>query len=283
MFLSEDQILVFLISLGLGFSGLNFFYRSFLLNLKSSFVLRLNFFAQGLISVGTTCLLISRALRLDRAPWSNFYESLLILATLAHLVYWVLSLNSKSRLKLIYFSKAYFLIFTLICLYAFFMPGEQKDPLPLVPSLKSYWIIIHVPLVVFSYVFFLFSGFFAFCFLLLKKGAKSPKSQRKTKVFFELLIDFIRFGFLFLTLGLITGALWANQSWGSLWQWDPKENLALATWFAYLIILHFSTRRAVSREKIALFSLFGFFCFLLTYLGINYLELGGLHSYGEIK
>jgi len=277
----ENRILIFTTVLGLLSFFLNFFYKNNFFTLKSFLILRFNFVSQTFIFASLAFILISRGVRLERLPWANFYESLLILASLANFVYWIFYFRT-SKIKLIYFSKVYFLIFFAVCAYALLMPENQKDPLPLVPSLKSYWIIIHVPLVIFSYVFFLFSGFFSLCFLFFKKK-KNKINTRKQEIFFRLLIDFIKFGFFFLTLGLITGALWANQSWGSLWQWDPKENLALATWFAYLIILHLYSNNKASETKIAFFSFLGFICFLVTYLGINYLDLGGLHSYGEIK
>lgn len=90
-------------------------------------------------------------------------------------------------------------------------------------------------------------------------------------------------GFPLLTIGIITGGLWANHAWGSYWSWDPKESMALVTWLSYAAYIHLRIQRELSAEKLAVVSVIGLLLTLLTYLGFNSLGFGGLHSYGKFK
>lgn len=91
---------------------------------------------------------------------------------------------------------------------------------------------------------------------------------------------FIGIGFTFLTAGIITGAIWANEAWGTYWSWDPKETWSLITWFIYAIPLKLGGKQEKEKTQtyLAWYSILGFFCVLFTYFGVNYL-LRGLHSY----
>ncbi|MBI5062206.1 MAG: cytochrome c biogenesis protein CcsA, partial [Desulfatitalea sp.] len=89
-------------------------------------------------------------------------------------------------------------------------------------------------------------------------------------------------GFPMLTLGIITGAAWANYAWGSYWSWDPKETWSLITWFIYAGMLHLRMMRGWRGNRIALLSIIGFLAVLFTYFGVNY-WLSGLHSYGALS
>ncbi len=88
----------------------------------------------------------------------------------------------------------------------------------------------------------------------------------------------ISFGFLFLTLGILTGAVWANSAWGTYWSWDPKETWSLITWFVYAIFLHCRFMRGWRGRRAAWISIIGFLSVLFTYYGVNFL-LSGQHSY----
>jgi len=88
------------------------------------------------------------------------------------------------------------------------------------------------------------------------------------------------FGFIWLTAGIITGAVWANSAWGTYWSWDPKETWSLITWFIYAITLHARYTRGWSGTRIAYLAIFGFLAVLFTYYGVNFI-LSGLHSYGS--
>ena len=96
----------------------------------------------------------------------------------------------------------------------------------------------------------------------------------------ELTHKMVMLGFLFLTLGIITGAVWANSAWGRYWGWDPKETWSLITWFIYATFLHARFMRGWQGRKAAVLSLVGFGAVLFTYLGVNLLP--GLHSYGSM-
>ena len=89
----------------------------------------------------------------------------------------------------------------------------------------------------------------------------------------------VLFGFLFLSAGIISGAVWANPACGRYWGWDPKETWSLITWFVYAIMLHARLMRGWRGTRIAVFSMVGFAGVLITYFGVNYLP--GLHSYGS--
>jgi len=87
------------------------------------------------------------------------------------------------------------------------------------------------------------------------------------------------FGFLWLSAGIITGAVWANSAWGTYWSWDPKETWSLITWFIYAAALHFRFTKGWEGQRIAWFSIIGFASVMFTFYGVNFL-LSGLHSYG---
>jgi cytochrome c-type biogenesis protein CcsB len=93
----------------------------------------------------------------------------------------------------------------------------------------------------------------------------------------------VSIGFPLLTIGVITGGLWANHAWGSYWSWDPKESMALVTWISYAAYIHLRIHHEVSANKLAIVSIGGLLLVLLTYLGFNSLGFGGLHSYGRFK
>ena len=96
----------------------------------------------------------------------------------------------------------------------------------------------------------------------------------------ELGYQLIVLGFLFLSIGIITGAVWANSAWGRYWGWDPKETWSLVTWFIYATLLHARMMRGWHGRRIAFLSIIGFAAVLFTYFGVNLLP--GLHSYGAV-
>ncbi len=90
----------------------------------------------------------------------------------------------------------------------------------------------------------------------------------------------ILFGFLWLSVGIITGSIWANSAWGTYWSWDPKETWSFITWLIYAALLHARTMKGWKGERVAWLSMIGFGCVLFTYFGVNFL-LSGLHSYAR--
>ena len=95
----------------------------------------------------------------------------------------------------------------------------------------------------------------------------------------ELNYQMVVIGFLMLSLGIITGSVWAHSAWGSYWSWDPKETWSLITWLVYALVLHSRVVRGWTGKSIAILCFVGFCCVLFTYFGVNY--LAGLHSYAK--
>jgi cytochrome c-type biogenesis protein CcsB len=108
-------------------------------------------------------------------------------------------------------------------------------------------------------------------------------NQKKQELYDEVVYRAIMVGFPLLTIGIITGGLWANHAWGTYWSWDPKESMALVTWLGYAAYIHLRIHHEVSAEKLSLVAIAGMLLTLLTYLGFNSLGFGGLHSYGRFK
>lgn len=119
--------------------------------------------------------------------------------------------------------------------------------------------------------------------LQLKAVNKKQLNEKLAEISDEIVYRAIMIGFPLLTIGIITGGLWANHAWGSYWSWDPKESMALTTWLGYAAYIHLRVNRELPAEKLALVAIAGMLLTLLTYLGFNSLGFGGLHSYGKFK
>lgn len=115
------------------------------------------------------------------------------------------------------------------------------------------------------------------------KIAAVPAAKKTAEMYDDVGYRCVAIGFPLLTIGIITGGLWANHAWGSYWSWDPKESMALVTWLSYAAYIHLRIQRELSAEKLSVVSVLGLLLTLLTYLGFNSLGFGGLHSYGKIK
>jgi cytochrome c-type biogenesis protein CcsB len=116
-------------------------------------------------------------------------------------------------------------------------------------------------------------------------GAVNKKiaNAARAELYDEVVYRAVMVGFPLLTIGIITGALWANHAWGTYWSWDPKESMALVTWLSYAAYIHLRIHREYAAEKLSLVAVAGMLLTLLTYLGFNSLGFGGLHSYGRFK
>jgi cytochrome c-type biogenesis protein CcsB len=169
--------------------------------------------------------------------------------------------------------------------YASFSPNISNQIQPLIPALKSNWLISHVITCFFGYAAFGLS--FGLSLMYLIKGLDNAGSQRNvflslipgTAILDDLNYQMTAIGFLMLTLGIITGSVWAHSAWGSYWSWDPKETWSLITWLVYASVLHSRMVRGWRGKKIAILCVIGFSCVLFTYFGVNY--LAGLHSYAK--
>lgn len=112
-----------------------------------------------------------------------------------------------------------------------------------------------------------------------KKTLNPNLSNELTEILDNLSYRVLGFGFPLLTIGILSGAVWANQTWGSYWSWDPKETWALITWLVFAIYLHTRISHGWSGQQSALIASFGFIIIWICYLGVNLLGKG-LHSYG---
>jgi len=191
------------------------------------------------------------------------------------------------RYKLTFLNWPACLIIITLLASAIWLPSSQKEAVPLLPALNSYWRAIHVPALLISYGFLAISGICSVLYLIEDyKLSKLPPSKgtesNKLNFFGEAIYRCTSFGFPLLTFGIVTGALWANHSWGNLWQWDPKENLALVTWFCYGAYLHLKLSGKARGRTLAWLNAVGVLAIYMTYIGINQFDLGGLHTYGKV-
>jgi cytochrome c-type biogenesis protein CcsB len=152
----------------------------------------------------------------------------------------------------------------------------------LVPVLQSYWLTLHVSVITGSYGFFGLSAILGLISLLLYSMTGTKNRKHILPTIDDLTVINYRsmtFGLYFLTIGTFLGAVWANESWGRYWGWDPKETWSLITMIIYAFILHSRMIKGLnSMFTFNTFSLVGFSSVLMTYFGVNY-YLSGLHSY----
>jgi cytochrome c-type biogenesis protein CcsB len=232
----------------------------------------------GLVVI--TAAILMRWQEADRPPFSNMYESLILFAWSIALIYLALELIYKIRIA---GALAAILAVTAIAAASFFDSTIE----PLMPALQSNWLFYHVLTCFVGYAAFAISAAASVVYLILKVKGKAPAPTTQGGELMRVLESFnyesVRFGFLFLGVGIITGAVWANESWGTYWSWDPKETWSLITWIIYAIMIHF--KYVYGRFGVkdihtfnAICSLVGFLAVIFTYFGVNFV-LTGLHSY----
>jgi cytochrome c-type biogenesis protein CcsB len=218
-------------------------------------------------------------LGIGHAPLSNMYESLVFFALTIGVIYLFIEKRYQSPLVGVFATP----IACLAMAYASMSPNISDRIQPLVPALKSNWLIAHVFTCFFGYAAFAIAFGVSIMYLLKKRERSDGKGLLAYLPQLNILDDMthrmVLFGFLFLSVGIITGAVWANSAWGSYWSWDPKETWSLITWFVYATLLHARLIRGWYGKKIAYLSIIGFVAMLFTYFGVNYLP--GLHSYGS--
>lgn len=155
---------------------------------------------------------------------------------------------------------------------------------PLSPVLQSYWLGIHTVLAFIGDAAFAMAFGIGLMYLLQEHYVKSKhlgglfKRLPSLQILDEINYRLITIGFPFLTLAIITGALWAESAWGSYWRWDPKEVWSLITWFIYALVLHVRLTVGWRGKRAAILSIIGFCVVLFTFFGVNLL-LKGLHSF----
>ncbi|OGR00685.1 MAG: c-type cytochrome biogenesis protein CcsB [Deltaproteobacteria bacterium RIFOXYD12_FULL_55_16] len=214
------------------------------------------------------------------APLSNMYESLVFFAWAIAIFYLGLEWKYKNRIL-----GAFSMPFAFLSIaYASLSSQFTKEIKPLIPALQSNWLIAHVITCFVGYAAFAVASGLGIMYLLKdKKTGKEPgsilSSLPELKEIDDIIHKTLVFGFLWLSAGIITGAVWANSAWGTYWSWDPKETWSLITWFVYAATLHARFTRGWAGRRIAWLAIIGFVSVIFTYYGVNFL-LAGLHSYG---
>ncbi len=209
------------------------------------------------------------------APWSNAYESMIYVAWATML--FGLVFGRKSTLTI----AATAFVTSMILMIAHW---NWMDPAigNLVPVLDSYWLMIHVAIIVASYGPFTLGLILGFISLLLFAMVNKNNKKKLDKTIKELTIInemALTVGLVMLTIGNFLGGMWANESWGRYWGWDPKETWALISIMVYAFVLHARLVPGLrGRLAFNILSVFAFTSILMTYLGVNHL-LSGLHSY----
>ncbi len=162
----------------------------------------------------------------------------------------------------------------------------SRDVNPLVPALKSWWLPVHASISLVAY------GFLGLAFVggLMYLVQEWELKSKRLGYFFARLPSLdaldqlnshcVTTGFIFLTLGIVSGTLWARQAWGTYWRWDPKEVWAVITWFIYLIQFHQRLTVGWRGRKAAVLAIVGFCSVIFTFWGVTYL-LGGEHVYAR--
>lgn len=218
----------------------------------------------------------SHQMGFGRAPLSNLYESLIFFSLCIAVTHLYIVFKYKIRIIGVVAAPLAFLSMAYASL-----PKVSKEIMPLLPALQSNWLIAHVMTCFFGYAAFAVAFGVSILFLARlnnKEGAAGILSMiPDTELLDELTHQLVMFGFLFLTIGIITGAVWANQAWGRYWGWDPKETWSLITWLIYATLLHARLMRGWKGKRIAILSCVGFIAVMFTYFGVNLLP--GLHSY----
>jgi cytochrome c-type biogenesis protein CcsB len=220
---------------------------------------------------------------IGHAPLTNMYESLVFFAWCIALFYLFMEFKFSNRVV-----GAFVMPFAFLAMaYASFAKGINQEITPLIPALQSNWLIAHVITCFIGYGAFAMAAGLGVMYLL-KKSSMDRKlaadsltgSLPELNFIDDMTYKTIVFGFLWLSAGIITGAIWANEAWGTYWSWDPKETWSIITWFIYASTLHARFTRGWSGSRIAWLAIIGFVSVFFTYFGVNYL-LSGLHSYGS--
>jgi cytochrome c-type biogenesis protein CcsB len=216
------------------------------------------------------------------APLSNLYESVVFFAWTIILIFGLIDFKYKYRAV-----GAFVVPFALFGM-AWAQLGLNSGIEPLVPALQSDWLLYHVITCFLGYAAFAVACGVSIMYLIKVRHESAVGNASaggiialfpSAKILDDLNYKAIMVGFPLLTLGIITGAIWANHAWGTYWSWDPKETWSLIVWFVYAAFLHARITRGWVGKRAAVLSIIGFIATIFCYLGVNLL-LAGLHSYG---
>lgn len=219
----------------------------------------------------------SYQLGIGHAPLSNRYESLIFFAWAIIFFYLLIEWRTRNKSLGAFATLLAFLAMA----YAAFTNSNIR---PLLPALQSNWLLAHVITCFFSYAAFGLSFGLSLLYLLKKPAGSDSRDLISRIIPDRILLDDLSYqiiiiGFILLTLGIITGAVWGQTAWGRYWGWDPKETWSFITWVVYAIIVHMRIVWGLRGRWLAVLSIIGFICVIFTYQGVNY--LAGMHSYGQ--
>ena len=227
-----------------------------------------------------TLTFLLRYYQAGRFPITNLHESLTFFAWGLTLFLLILHYKYKGISVLFSFATPIIVLFLLLSL------SVPTGLFPMAPILKSIWLPIHVTLAFLGDAIFALTFCLSIMYLIQEHRIKKKKIGKMTSLLPSLtLLDQLNYrlltiGFPLLTLGIITGSIWAEYAWGSYWSWDPKETWSLITWLVYAALLHQRLTVGWRGKKAAWVAIIGFALVLFTFLGVNLL-LSGLHSYGR--
>jgi len=257
-------------------------------------------------------ILSSRWIIAGYFPLSILYESLLFLTWTLLTIYLYIETKTNSRL----IGAILVPITLLINGFAnLTLSPEMQKSSPLVPALQSNWLMLHVSMMLLSYGTLIMGSLLSILFLVISKNKEIDLQlvKNSSRPLYNVMLEYyetkmisatttvselgklkllqsldnwsyriIGLGFPFLTIGIISGGVWANEAWGSYWSWDPKETWALITWLVFATYLHARITKGWEGNRTAILGGLGFFVIWICYLGVNFLGKG-LHSYGWIS
>ncbi len=266
-----------------------------------------------LVAAANLCLTAQLVLRWwdsGHFPISNLYESLCFLAWACTLTQLLVERTWPSPLVA---ASATPMALGCVAFASFALPDRLQEASPLVPALRSSWLVMHVSVIMVSYAALLVGSLLSVAVLVTDRGnnlelrsssigsggyrqarlvtategpAAGAEGLQLSSVAMPVVeqLDSLSYrtitvGFLLLSVGLVSGAVWANEAWGSWWSWDPKETWALICWLVYAAYLHTRLIRGWQGRKPALVAAAGLVVIAVCYIGVNLLGIG-LHSYG---
>jgi cytochrome c-type biogenesis protein CcsB len=246
-------------------------------SVKFNFLRKVSFGLLALFFIAHTAGLVMRWYIAGHAPWSNGYESMIYIAWATMLAGFIFS--RKSLMSLAATS-----IMSGLILFVAHLNWMDPQVTNLVPVLQSYWLAIHVAMITASYGFLglgALLGMITLVLFILKNTANKERLNLAIKELNAINEMSLLVGLILLTVGNFLGGVWANESWGRYWGWDPKETWALVTILVYAVVVHLRMIKGAYSDYIfSVISLLAFTSVLMTYFGVNY-YLAGMHSYAK--
>jgi cytochrome c-type biogenesis protein CcsB len=246
---------------------------------------RLGGVAHSLTVLGFLLLLggvVLRGVAAGRAPWGNMYEFSTMTALVVLGVFLLVCRRWPELRYLGVFVVLPVLLTLGLAVAVLYVPAG-----PLVPALKSYWLVIHVAAAIVSGAVFLVGGVVTVLYLAQDHWERTgrsnslsrrlPPSEQLDRSAYRL----FAFVFPLWTFAIVAGAIWAENAWGTYWSWDPKETWALVTWLVFAAYLHARATAGWKGRRAAYIALAGLSCFVFNYFGVN-IWFAGLHSYGGL-